>query len=137
MYGTHCSHSLRRAFPARSGTKLIRELDLDLTLWNRTAGVLAPQCRWDEAVHLYCPWSSPVCSDELKRATLDIEAEAKAALAETTRIRPLPRLWLSTQQRQQFRAAGMTVGARRNSSRRQQRAAMVRTHTDIDSHTSA
>ena len=87
-----------------------------MSLWRRS-GSLAPQCSLDERIRLFCPWASPACNDSLKVATLDIEAEAKAAFAETTRIRPLPKLWLSTRQRQIFRAAGLTVGARRNHSR--------------------
>ena len=60
-----------------------------------------------------------MCSSSLKRAAFDMEAEAKAAYAETTRIRPIPKLWLAPKDRQRFRAAGLTVGARRNFSRRQ------------------
>jgi len=117
MYGSHCSSSLRRAFPTTSPAELSQRLALNLTLWRRTDDALAQQCRFDENVHLFCPWASPVCPNSLKRAALDIEAEAKAAFAETTRIRPLPKLWLAARERQAFRVAGLTVGARRNFSR--------------------
>ena len=103
-------------------------LGLDLTHWQRTTVLNRPseggsgstvnitfaqQCSFDARVKLFCPWTSPVCNASLKVAALDMEAEAKTAYAETTRIRPIPRLWLAPKQRQQFRAEGLTVGARR------------------------
>ena len=140
MYGTHCSYSLARAFPKRAPADQIRELALDLSQWDRRASrwnglervhrnaspTRARQCPFDPDVKTFCPWVSPVCSDALKQDTLDVEAAAKRVFAETTRIRPLPKIWLATELRQKFRVKGLTVGARRNFTKRARAAATRR-----------